>query len=126
MKPRLLIVDDEPALVDSLVMALEDDFEVHAASNGRVALDRIIAEPFEVVLLDLMLPVISGEDLLRALDGKPHPPIVVLSASRDLQEVCAHLGVRHYLQKPYRLPALFAKIADARRETDGSGATSRA
>jgi DNA-binding response OmpR family regulator len=121
MKPRLLIVDDEPDLVDSLVMALADDFEVHAARNGRVALDRLTAEPFEVVLLDLMIPVLSGEDLLRALDGQPHPPIVVLSASRDLPETCARLGVTHYLQKPYRLPALLAKIADARRGSGGGG-----
>jgi DNA-binding response OmpR family regulator len=126
MKPRLLIVDDEPDLVDSLVMALEDDFEVQVASNGRVALERLMAEPFAVVLLDLMIPVISGESLLRTLDGKPHPPIIVLSASRDLREICAHLGVKHYLQKPYRLPALLAKIADARRETDRSGTTPRA
>ena len=125
MKPRLLIVDDEPDLVDSLVMALEDGFEVHTAKNGRIALDRLTGEPFEVVLLDLMMPVISGEDLLRALDGKPHPPIVVLSASRDLHETCARFGVTHYLQKPFRLPALLAKIADARRGASGSGTTSR-
>jgi DNA-binding response OmpR family regulator len=124
MKPRLLVVDDEPDLVDSLVMALADDFEVHTASNGRIALDRLSSEPFEVVLLDLMMPVISGEDLLRALHGKPRPPIIVLSASRDLDETCARLGVTYYLQKPYRLPALFAKIAEARCESSGSGATS--
>jgi DNA-binding response OmpR family regulator len=124
MKPRLLVVDDEPDLVDSLVMALADHFEVHTASNGRIALDRLTSEPFEVVLLDLMMPVISGEDLLRALDGKQRPPIIVLSASGDLDETCARLGVTHYLQKPYRLPALFAKIADARCESGGSGATS--
>jgi DNA-binding response OmpR family regulator len=120
MKPRLLIVDDEPDIVDSLMMALEIDFDVHVARNGRVALDRLTAEPFDVVLLDLMLPVMSGEDLLRALEGQPHPPIVVLSASRDLSETCTHLGVTHYLQKPYRLPELFAKIADARRGSGGS------
>lgn len=126
MKPRLLVVDDEPDLVDSLVMALEQDFEVHTASNGRIALDRLTAEPFEVVLLDLMMPVASGEDLLRALAGKPRPAIVVLSASRDLRETCARLGVAHYLQKPYRLPALLAKIAAARRGSRGPGATDRA
>jgi len=125
MKPRLLIVDDEPDLVDSLVMALENGFEVHTATNGRVALARLTEEPFEVLLLDLMMPEISGEDVLRALDDKPRPSIIVLSAGRDLDETCARLGVTHYLQKPFRLPALLAKIADARRESSGPGAPSR-
>lgn len=125
MKPRLLIVDDEPDLVDSLTMALEDEFEVHTASNGRIALDRLTAEPFEAVLLDLMMPEISGEDLLRALAPRRRPAIVVLSASRDLPEICARLGVTHYLQKPYRLSELLAKIADARRGSVEAGATSR-
>jgi two-component system response regulator VanR len=121
MKPRLLVIDDERDIVDSLVMALENDYEVHTASNGRIALDRLTSEPFAVVLLDLMIPVISGQNLLVALHGKLHPPIVVLSASHDLDETCARLGVTHYLQKPYRLPELFAKIADARRGSTGSG-----
>jgi two-component system response regulator VanR len=121
MKPRLLIIDDELDIVDALVMALENDYEVHTASNGRAALDRLTSEPFAVALLDLMIPVLSGQDLLAALHGKPHPPIIVLSAGRDLHEMCARLGVTHYLQKPYRLPELLAKIAEARRGSTESG-----
>lgn len=113
---RLLLVDDEEDVIDSLVMALERDFEVHTASDGRAALERLTAEPFDAVLLDLMMPVLSGEELLTELAGKPHPPIVVVSASRDLRESCERLGVKHYIQKPYRLAELRAKLADALRD----------
>lgn len=113
---KLLLVEDEPDVVDALVMALEPDFEVHTASNGCEALDRLAAETFDVVILDLMMPVLSGEELLRALEGKPHPPIVVASAIYELRETCERLGVKHYLQKPYRLPALLAKISESLRE----------
>jgi two-component system, OmpR family, response regulator len=114
---QLLLVEDEVAVVDSLTMALECDFEVHTANNGRVALDRLSSETFDVVVLDLMMPVLSGEDLLRELQGRPHPPIVVASAARELPELCARLGVKHYLQKPYRVPALLEKIDESLRET---------
>jgi CheY-like chemotaxis protein len=110
---QLLLVEDEPAVVESLLMALEFDFAVHTATNGRVALDRLAAETFDVVVLDLMMPVLSGEELLHELEGKPHPPIVVASAAYQLREVCERLGVKHYLQKPYRVPALLAKIAES-------------
>ena len=112
----LLLVEDEAAVVDSLTLALEDDFEVHTASNGRVALERLASETFDVVVLDLMMPVLSGEELLHELRGKPHPPIVVASAAYELPAICARLGVKHYLQKPYPLSALLEKIDESLRE----------
>ena len=110
---RLLIVDDEPDLLESLAMALEGLFEVRTAANGKLALDQLAAERFDAILLDLMMPVMSGDQVIRALAGRPHPPIIVSSAGRNLEETCAELGIRHVLAKPYRLPALLAMLEAA-------------
>ncbi|HWU86423.1 MAG TPA: response regulator [Kofleriaceae bacterium] len=117
---RILIVEDEPDLLEALAFALEDRYEVRTAANGRGALELLAAESFDAMIVDLMMPVMSGAELIRALDAASRPPIVVLSAGRDLRETCAELGITHYLQKPYRLSDLLEKIAAVLQPGDGS------
>jgi CheY-like chemotaxis protein len=108
---RLLLVDDEPDLVESLAMALEDDFEVMTAKNGAEALERILSDPPDAIVLDLMMPVMTGEELIAELERRGITiPVIVASASRNVEARCSELGVLHCLQKPYRLGKLLEQL----------------
>jgi len=122
---RVLIVDDEPDLLESLSMALDMTFEVRTAVNGQLALEILLTEPVDVMVLDLMMPVLSGEELACELARRGlHVPTVVVSAGRELAATCQPLGIQHYLQKPYRLPALIAKLDAAMAEARPPGTPS--
>jgi two-component system response regulator (stage 0 sporulation protein F) len=109
---RVLIVDDEPDVVESLAMALENDFEIRTAFDGKAALAIVLAgEPIDVIVLDLMMPVMSGDELIEELRARDiRVPVIVASASRNVEARCAELGVEHCLQKPYRLSRLLEHL----------------
>ena len=105
---RVLLVDDETDLVESLAMALEGHCDVLTAKNGQEALEVILREPtIDAIVLDLMMPVMSGEELIAELKKREiRIPVIVASASRNVEARCGELGVQHCLQKPYRLQKL--------------------
>ena len=106
---RVLLVDDEADLVESVAMALEGHATVMTAKHGQEALDVILreAENIDAIVLDLMMPVMSGEQLIAELEQRGIKiPVIVASASRDVEARCGELGVEHCLQKPYRLQKL--------------------
>ncbi|HEU0029821.1 MAG TPA: response regulator [Kofleriaceae bacterium] len=108
---RVLIVDDERDLVESLAIALEADFEIRTAHDGREALAVIEREPIDAIVLDLMMPVMSGEELIAELARRVlRIPVIVASASKNVAARCAELGVEHCLQKPYRLARLLERL----------------
>lgn len=117
---RLLLVDDEPDVLDSMVMAVEDRYEVLTAVNGVAALELLSSERVDAMVLDLMMPLMGGEELLERLPRERRPPVVVVSAGADLVGICARMGVTRYLQKPYRLAHLLAEIAGAIADDEGS------
>jgi DNA-binding response OmpR family regulator len=107
----VLIVDDEPDLVDSLAMALEGSFNVRTALNGKEALEVIEREPIDAIILDLMMPVMSGEELIAELARREiKVPVIVASASRNVEARCKEMGIEHCLQKPYRLSKLLERL----------------
>jgi DNA-binding response OmpR family regulator len=104
---RVLLVDDEPDLVESLAMALEGHFEIRTAHNGKEALEVLDREPIDAIVLDLMMPVMSGDELIAELAARGSTvPVIVASASRNVEARCKELGIEHCLQKPYRLQKL--------------------
>ena len=104
---RVLLVDDEADLVESLAMALEGYCDVVTARNGAEALDVVLKDPPDAIVLDLMMPVMSGEELIVELQQRGITiPVIVASASRGVEARCNELGVQHCLQKPYRLQKL--------------------
>jgi CheY-like chemotaxis protein len=110
---RVLIVDDEIDLVESLAMALEGTCEVRTANNGKQALELLQREPgsIDVIVLDLMMPVMSGDELILAMrEHAIDVPVIVASASRNVEQRCKQLGVEHCLQKPYRLSKLLERL----------------
>jgi two-component system response regulator MprA len=112
LKPRVLIVDDDEAIRESVEMALERRYEVSTAANGQAALAQLAAAPADVVLLDLMMPVLDGAGFVaearrRGLELR----IVIMSAGTELRTRAHELGVENYLQKPISLERLEQTLA---------------
>lgn len=117
---RVLIVDDEPDILLMLRVNLEaDGFETALAADGETALRRIDEERFDVVLLDVMMPVMDGWGVLQGLSEDPAAPrVIVLSAkSSDRDQLRAlELGASDYITKPFSpevLSQLITKIASS-------------
>ena len=125
---RVLIVEDEPAYVDALTVALErEGYEPVAATDGRSAVATFLEHVPDIVLLDLMLPEMSGLDVLRRIRSESDVPVIVLSAKDAESDVVAalELGADDYLTKPYSVRELLARIRAAMRRvpTRSSDAT---
>ena len=114
--PRILIVDDEPFNVDLLEQELELlGYATAAAADGREALERLAAEPFDLVLLDIMMPELDGYQVLRRIKADPelrHIPVIMVSALLELESVvrCIELGAEDYLPKPFEPVLLRARV----------------
>jgi two-component system response regulator RegX3 len=115
---KVLVVEDEPAYVAALEVALgEEGYELAAAADGRAGLEAFRADPPDVVLLDLMLPGLSGLDVLRRIRGESQVPVIVVSAKDAEADVVTalELGADDYLTKPYSIRELVARIRAAVR-----------
>ena len=115
-KPRILIVDDEAFNVDYLEQELEDlNYETITAVNGRDALEKVASASPDLVLLDIMMPIMDGYAVLQKVKADPvmrNIPIIVISANNDLQSVVKgiKLGAEDYLPKPFEPTLLQARI----------------
>jgi DNA-binding response OmpR family regulator len=114
MTARILVIEDEPGIVDFLERGLRSHgFEVESAANGVVGAQRALSEPFDLVVLDVMLPLRSGHEVLREVhDAKPALPVIILTARGDVEDRVAGLdaGAIDYLSKPFSLSELAARI----------------
>jgi two-component system response regulator RegX3 len=123
---RVLVIEDEPAYVDAIEVALgKEGFSVEAAMDGRAGLAEFRRNPPDVVLLDLMLPQMSGLDVLHRLREQSPVPVIVVSAKDAESDVVAalELGADDYLTKPYSLRELIARIRVAVRRSAAAEAT---
>jgi DNA-binding response OmpR family regulator/anti-sigma regulatory factor (Ser/Thr protein kinase) len=123
-KPRLLIVEDNPALSDYLTLILSEKYEVTTAEHGQQALDYIFADhngdekpinTFQLILSDLMMPVMDGYQLLEQLkahNATRHIPVVMLTARAELRDKlkALRIGVDDYLVKPFEEDELLVRI----------------
>jgi DNA-binding response OmpR family regulator len=119
----VLVVDDEPTLRDSLAEALtQDGLRVITAADGREALERFRADPPDLVLLDLMLPQVSGIDVCRILRRESTVPIIMLTAKdSEIDKVVGlELGADDYVTKPFSLNELMARIRAQLRRLDAA------
>ena len=113
---RLLVVEDEPALAKVLQMRLQmEGFEVDVAGDGAEAMDLIRARRPDLVVCDLMMPVMDGIEVTRTIKGDPELraiPILILSALKSEKEMeeLRRLGAEAFASKPYDGKALTAQI----------------
>ena len=116
-KIRLLIVDDEERFLRTLSQRLRlRDFEVTPATNGQQAVEAAAQSSFDLALLDLKMPGMSGDELLALLKKKdPDIEVVILTGhgSVDSAVQCTRLGSFHYLQKPCETDELLQVLRDA-------------
>jgi two-component system response regulator RegX3 len=126
MPRTILVVEDEPTLRETLAEALESDgFTVRTAGDGPAAVASFRERQPDLVLLDLMLPGMSGIEVTRVLRSDSAVPIVMLTA-RDSEVdkvVGLELGADDYVTKPFSLRELSARIRAIFRRTDQLGAT---
>ncbi len=123
---RLLVVDDDENIRLSVSRALGfEGYEVEAAADGRAALDMLTGEQFDAVLLDVMMPELSGLEVARAIRaGGDSTPILMLTARHEVTDRVAGLdaGADDYLPKPFALDELLARIRALLRRSGISAA----
>jgi two-component system, OmpR family, response regulator RegX3 len=116
---RILIVEDEEALADSVRYNLErEGYSVTVATDGRRALERFRSEPPSLVILDLMLPEMSGLDVCKAIRAESEVPIIIVTAKdAEADKVTGlELGADDYVTKPFSVRELISRVrANLRR-----------
>lgn len=122
MKYHILVIDDNPSTLNVLKNALErTGFRVSTADSWETVEEKVklgyrIKDPFDLIVLDLMIPERSGFDILKALHVilVPMPPVIVLSAITDVKKKveARDLGVSKYLTKPTTPERLIKSIRD--------------
>jgi two-component system response regulator RegX3 len=123
---RILVVDDEPAIVDAVTYALEGEgYEVEHRDDGEAALDAALHGSFDLVLLDLMLPKLSGTEVCRRLRGQSDVPILMLTAKdTEVDRVLGlEIGADDYVTKPFSIAELVSRVRALlrRRALDRAG-----
>lgn len=126
---RILVVEDEDSFSDALAFLLtKEGFEVEVADNGFKALESFERQGADLILLDLMLPGLSGTEVCRRIRTKSSVPIIMLTAKESEVDkvVGLELGADDYVTKPYSSRELIARIKAVMRrnsepvETDGT------
>ena len=116
---NILVVEDEHRVADFIIRGLRaEGWTAEHADNGEVALEILSRHEFDIVLLDLMLPGISGQDVCRMMRARGnHTPVLMLSALDAVEERVAGLkiGADDYLTKPFEFDELVARIGALRR-----------
>jgi CheY-like chemotaxis protein len=111
----VLIVDDDPDILQTLGLCLSTEgYRVLMASNGEEALDVLKNEQPNVILLDLMMPVMDGWQFVAEMDarGQRKAPLLILSADRAVQGHAGGLRANGHLAKPFDLDELLRKVQE--------------
>ncbi|MEM8535451.1 MAG: response regulator [Chloroflexota bacterium] len=110
----ILVVDDDPDIRDLIAMTLSDEgYNVVSCSDGRTALSLASSNPPSLILLDLMMPTMSGWQIIKNLKATARSadiPVVLVSASRDLSYTAEELGASACLPKPFALDDLINMV----------------
>lgn len=119
----ILVVDDEPVFIEALTISLErEGFGVVAAADGPAALKAISEKDPDLILLDVMLPGMSGIDVCREIRKSSSVPVIMVTAKGEEIDAVVGLevGADDYITKPYRLRELIARIRAILRRSENS------
>ncbi len=129
MSQRVLVVDDEPQIRRALRLVLRaNGYDVAEVGTGEDALDALVIQPFDLMILDLVLPDVDGVEVCRRLREWSRLPVVVLSAHGDEEVKVRALdqGADDYVTKPFSAPELLARMRSAMRRAAVNTAPSEA
>jgi two-component system, OmpR family, response regulator RegX3 len=123
---RILLIDDEPAIRDAVGYSLRSEgYEVDVFHDGEAGLEAALGDRYEVVILDLMLPGISGSDVCRRIRAESAVPIIMLTArGGELDRVLGlEIGADDYVTKPFSMAELIGRVRAIirRRDLDRTG-----
>ena len=113
MSTRILVVEDEEKLARFIELELlHEGYQVSKSANGREALELAVSEPFDLILLDIMLPGLNGLEVLRRLQKEKQVPVILLTARDAVMDKVAGLdaGAVDYVTKPFAIEELLARI----------------
>ncbi|MDO8211504.1 response regulator transcription factor [Conexibacter sp. CPCC 206217] len=125
---RILLVDDEQSIQTLLSYPLRrDGYEVVQATDGREALERFDERPFDLVVLDVMLPQLDGLEVCRRLRSRSSVPIIMLTAkSEEIDKVVGlEIGADDYITKPFSMREFRSRVKAALRRSELSRASER-
>jgi len=109
---RILFVDDDADVLECLEQLFSPEYEVSLARNGREAVDLATSQRFDLMVLDLMMPIMDGPSAARELAARGiYIPILVASASADLRTQARLIGAADVVVKPYDFALMQRKIA---------------
>ncbi len=117
---HILIIEDEVDIAEFLALELNHEgYEVTVESDGRQGLDKALAQDWDLLLLDIMLPGLSGMEICRRVRSQSDVPIIMLTARQSVPDRVAGLdvGADDYLVKPFAVEELLARIRVALRRT---------
>ncbi|OQB24172.1 MAG: Transcriptional regulatory protein WalR [Firmicutes bacterium ADurb.Bin182] len=120
MPIRVLLVDDEPLIVKGLKFSLEQDgYETDVAYDGEQALQKIFSNHYDIILLDVMLPEISGIEVCQRVREESGVPIIMLTAKgEDMDKILGlEFGADDYMTKPFNILEVKARIKSILRRT---------
>jgi two-component system, OmpR family, response regulator RegX3 len=125
-RTRILIAEDEPAILDAVAYTLRaEGFDVETAEDGERALDELRGNEYDLMILDLMLPKLSGTEILRRVRRESPLPVIVLTAkSAEADRVLGlEIGADDYVSKPFSMAELVGRVRALlrRRELDRAG-----
>jgi two-component system response regulator MtrA len=109
---RVLLVEDDPSLREMVALGLGNaGFRVSSCADGREGLERLRRDPFDLAVLDVMLPSLDGFEITREIRRVSRIPIVMLTARADATDVIVglELGADDYVTKPFDMPVLVAR-----------------
>ncbi|MCL2817437.1 MAG: response regulator transcription factor [Clostridiales bacterium] len=123
MKKKILIIEDEEKLARFMELELNyEGYEAKKASDGRRGLELFETEPFDLVLLDIMLPELNGMEVLRRIRRASSVPILMLTARDSVTDKVSGLdsGADDYITKPFAIEELLARIRTALRKNSAA------
>ena len=128
MPKKILVVDDEKLIVKGLKFSLEQDgMEVDTAYDGEEALDKVKAGSYDLILLDIMLPKLSGYEVCQSIREFSDVPIIMLTAKGDVMDKILGLdyGADDYMAKPFNVLEVKARIKAIFRRTESQDKKNR-
>lgn len=123
MSVKVLLVEDEKSIADGIIYNLKNEgLKVAHVDDGKIAIDIFHEEHFDLIILDIMLPEISGLEICKAIRNSSNVPIIMLTAKDDENDKISGLemGADDYITKPFSVKELISRVKAVLRRTKNS------